>query len=101
MIITGLSIVRGPTLENCIWQGTALSRDHDFSWIYYESFVGCGGGSTVAHVRGGVSGFYTLLEEEYIKKYCKDVSREFDEFRVNTHLCTLRCWYLYHTSLYG
>ena len=23
----------------------------------------------------------------------KDVSREFDEFQVNTHLCKLRCWY--------
>ena len=28
------------------------------------------------------------------KKYFKDVSHEFDEFRVNTHLCKLRCWYL-------
>ena len=27
------------------------------------------------------------------KKYLKDASREFDEFRVNTHLCKLRCWY--------
>ena len=26
--------------------------------------------------------------------YFKDVSREFDEFRVNTHLFKLRCWYL-------
>ena len=25
----------------------------------------------------------------------KDVSREVDEFRVNTHLCKLRCWYLF------
>ena len=24
----------------------------------------------------------------------KDVSREFDEFQVNTHLCKLRCWHL-------
>ena len=24
----------------------------------------------------------------------KDVRRELDEFRVNTHLCKLRCWYL-------
>ena len=23
----------------------------------------------------------------------EDVSREFDEFQVNTHLCKLRCWY--------
>ena len=30
----------------------------------------------------------------FYKKYLKDVSREFDEFRVNTHLCKLRCWYL-------
>ena len=30
----------------------------------------------------------------FYKKYFKDVSREFDEFRVNTHLCKLRCWYL-------
>ena len=27
-------------------------------------------------------------------KYFKDVSLEFDGFRVNTHLCKLRCWYL-------
>ena len=26
-------------------------------------------------------------------KYSKDVSREFDEFQVITHLCKLRCWY--------
>ena len=30
----------------------------------------------------------------YLIKYFKDVSREFDEFRVNTHICKLRCWYL-------
>ena len=30
----------------------------------------------------------------FYKKYFKDVSREFDEFRVNTHLCKLRCWCL-------
>ena len=31
----------------------------------------------------------------YIIKYIfKDVSCEFDGFRVNTHLCKLRCWYL-------
>ena len=29
----------------------------------------------------------------FYKKYFKDVSREFDEFQVNTHL-KLRCWYL-------
>ena len=29
-----------------------------------------------------------------LKKYFKDVSREFDEFRVKTHLCKLCCWYL-------
>ena len=28
----------------------------------------------------------------------KDVSREFDEFQVNTHLCKLRCWYSSRTS---
>ena len=27
-------------------------------------------------------------------KYFKDVSREFDEFQVSTHLCMLSCWYL-------
>ena len=27
-------------------------------------------------------------------KYFEDVSREFDEFRVNAHLCKLRCWHL-------
>ena len=35
----------------------------------------------------------------------KDVSREFDEFGVNTHLCKLRCGYLQYTMwvsfLYG
>ena len=30
----------------------------------------------------------------FYEKYYKDVSREFDEFQVNTHLCKLRCWYL-------
>ena len=30
----------------------------------------------------------------FIKIFFKDVSREFDEFGVNTHLCKLRCWYL-------
>ena len=27
------------------------------------------------------------------KKHFKDVSREFDDFQVNTHVCKLRCWY--------
>ena len=39
----------------------------------------------------------------FYKKYFRDVSREFDEFQVNTHLCKLRCWHLYNTirvSLY-
>ena len=31
-----------------------------------------------------------LIDENYFK----EVSREFDEFQVNTHLCKLRCWYL-------
>ena len=30
----------------------------------------------------------------FIKNISKDVSREFDEFQVNTHHCKLRCWYL-------
>ena len=30
----------------------------------------------------------------FYEKYFEDVSREFDEFRVNTNLCKLRCWYL-------
>ena len=36
----------------------------------------------------------------YISKLIfKDVSREFDEFQVSTHLCKLRCWlYWYDTS---
>ena len=40
--------------------------------------------------------FETLEPCEYtiIQEYFKDVSREFDEVRVNTHLCKLRCWYL-------
>ena len=29
----------------------------------------------------------------YFELIFKDVSREFDEFQVNTHLCKLRCWY--------
>ena len=29
-----------------------------------------------------------------LQKYFKDVSCEFDEFRVDTHLCKLRCWCL-------
>ena len=34
------------------------------------------------------------LSELFYKKYFKDVSREFDEFQVNNHLCKLRYWYL-------
>ena len=30
----------------------------------------------------------------FYEKYFKDVSRELDEFRVNTHISKLRCWYL-------
>ena len=30
----------------------------------------------------------------FYKKHFKDVSREFDEFQVNIHLCKLRCWHL-------
>ena len=30
----------------------------------------------------------------FYKKCFEEVSREFDEFQVNTHLCQLRCWYL-------
>ena len=30
----------------------------------------------------------------FYKEYFKDVSGEFDEFQVSTHLCKLRCWYL-------
>ena len=33
-------------------------------------------------------------DQVFYKKYFKDVSREFDEFQVNTHLCKLRCRYL-------
>ena len=29
----------------------------------------------------------------FLQLIFKDVSREFDEFQVNTHLCKLRCWY--------
>ena len=28
----------------------------------------------------------------------KNVSREFDEFGVKSHLCKLRCWYLKYTT---
>ena len=28
------------------------------------------------------------------QKKIKDVSREFDEFQVDAHLCKLGCWYL-------
>ena len=34
----------------------------------------------------------------FYKKYFKDVSREFDEFRVNTHLCKLR-YYLFYKNI--
>ena len=37
---------------------------------------------------------FILYLVHIIKKNIKDVSRKFDEFRVNTHLCKLRCWYL-------
>ena len=47
----------------------------------------------VTYVPG--SGLYTPYSGVYI--YFKDVSCEFDEFRVVIHLCTLRCWYLYYT----
>ena len=30
----------------------------------------------------------------YYKKYIKDISREFDEFQINTHIRKSRCWYL-------
>ena len=36
----------------------------------------------------------SLLCVSFCKKYIKDVSREFDEFQVNTHLCKLLCWHL-------
>ena len=39
-----------------------------------------------------VNGSTVLVEGFYEKKI--KVSREFDEFRVNTRLCKLRCWYL-------
>ena len=32
-----------------------------------------------------------------MKKHFKDVSRGFDEFQVNIHICKLRCWYLQYT----
>ena len=35
---------------------------------------------------------------DFISIFFKDVSREFDEFRVNTHLCKLRLFIRYHTS---
>ena len=43
--------------------------------------------------------FCTRLREDltlmfFYKRYFKDVSRECDEFEVNTHLCKLRCWHL-------
>ena len=49
-----------------------------------------------------VGGSYCFVKKSHIytsvyifyKKYFKDVSREFDEFQVNTHLCKLLCWYL-------
>ena len=36
----------------------------------------------------------TIIGHLFHKKYSKDVSREFDEFQVNNHLCKMRCWYL-------
>ena len=43
-------------------------------------------------MQGKRSGHMDLLY-----KKIKDVSCEFDEFRVNTRLCKLRCWYLKYT----
>ena len=36
----------------------------------------------------------------YIELIFKDVSREFDEFQVNTHLCKLRCWCTRNICIY-
>ena len=36
----------------------------------------------------------------FYKKYFMDVSRELDEFRVNTYLCKLRCLYLLRIIYY-
>ena len=33
-----------------------------------------------------------VLSAVILKQFFKDVSRELDELRVNTHLCKLRCW---------
>ena len=38
-------------------------------------------------------GARTSREICILKIIFKDVSREFDEFQVNCHLCKLRCWY--------
>ena len=40
----------------------------------------------------------SFVECYFIKIFSKDVSREFDEFRVNTHLCKVRCWYLQYST---
>ena len=37
--------------------------------------------------------FFLIIGISIIQIIFKDVSREFDEFQVNTHLCKLRCWY--------
>ena len=48
--------------------------------------------------RGGRTGLWTgtipyvLFYTWSGEKYRKDISREFDEFQVNTHLCKLRCF---------
>ena len=40
-----------------------------------------------------LGGHVKKKKNDIVKIIFKDVSREFDEFQVNTHLCKLRCWY--------
>ena len=65
------------------------------SWSVFSVFIVCI--SLNYHVYflylpGGIT--LSRLRIYHYKIYFEDVSYESDEFRVNTHICKLRCWYL-------
>ena len=51
-------------------------------------------GAQKVPLRHGEMRYFGQPRKHFMKKKFKNVSREFDEFRVDTHLCKLRCWYL-------
>ena len=65
---------------------------------YYACFPGCTQANRVYVARRKSSVLIARTTILYSKKYFMDVSREFDEFQVNTHLCKLRCWYYLYTG---